>query len=118
VGNDKNTFIHAVEEMADLPNRLSPEPRSLTVIDHDGQKIPVSMHKHFCTESRDVSRQFVNFEPALIACGAQSFGRLGNAEVRVVDAKKCRDVILRIFSHAECDLCVKYMNIPKEYYLP
>ena len=118
VGNDKNTFIHAVEEMADVPNRLSSEPLSLTVIDHNGNAIPVSMHRHFCTETNDVSRYFVNFEPALVACGAQTLGKLGNAQVRVVDAKKCRDVILEILSQAERDLCISYLEIPKEYYLP
>jgi len=117
VGNDKNTFIHAVEEMADLPNRLSPEPLALTVIDHNGNAIPVSMHRHFCTETNDVSRYFVNFEPALTDCGAQTLGKLGNAEVRVVDAKKCRDVILGVLSRANRDLCTSYLEIPKEFYL-
>ena len=117
VGNDKNTFIHGVEEMADLPNRLSPEPVELTVIDHNGNSVPVLMHRHFCTEATDVSRYFVNFEPALVACGAQTLGKLGNAQVRVVDAKKCRDVILGILSRADRDLCTSYLEIPREYYL-
>ena len=113
----KATFIHAVEEMADVPNRLSEEPLELTVVDREGKEIPVPMHRHFCTESRDVSRQFVNFEPALIACGAQTLGKLGNAEVRVVDARKCREVILRILSRADHDLCISLEEIPEEYYL-
>lgn len=118
VGNDKNTFIHAVEEMGDVPNRLSEDPLELTVIDREGKEISVPMRRHFCTESSDVSRQFVNFEPALIACGAQTLGKLGNAEVRIVDARKCREVILRILSRADHDLCISFEEIPEEYYLP
>ena len=116
VGNDKNTFIHAVEEMADIPNRFTPEPLDLTVIDHGGASHAVTMHKHSCTETPDVSRYFVNFEEALIACGAQTVGRLGDAEVRIVDAARCRDVILRILSRADRDLCTSYLEIPKEFY--
>lgn len=64
----------------------------------------------------DVSKQFPNFEKALVEMGAQTFGRFGNAEVRIVDAAKCREILLRIFQHADRDLCIEKMEIPEEWY--
>ena len=44
------------------------------------------------------------------------FGTLGNAQVRIVDAAKCKKVLLDIFGKAEMDLCIEKMEIPEEYY--
>ncbi|MBP1573799.1 MAG: AAC(3) family N-acetyltransferase [Oscillospiraceae bacterium] len=116
VGNDKNTFIHSIDERADIPDRLG-EPYDTVLIDADGNEIKGVMRGHKCSRTNDVSKFYVNFEPALVSSGAQTFGKLGNAEVRVVDAKKCREVIMKILSRAKEDLCVSYTEIPKEYYM-
>lgn len=116
VGLDKNTFIHAVEEQAAIPDRLKPEAFEITVIDYDGKVIRHPYHRHFCSRSRDVSQQYVNFEKPLLHHGAMTFGKLGNAQVRIVEAKKCRDILLNIFSRTNQDLCIDKMDIPEEYY--
>lgn len=116
VGNDKNTFIHAVDEIADLPDRLKDTPFEVTVRAVDGTEHKHPFYSHFCSRTNDVSRQFVNFEPAFNELGVQSFGTLGNATVRVVDAAKCRDTVLKIYAHADRDVCVEPMEIPAEWY--
>ena len=124
VGNDKNTFIHTVDELYDIPDRLSSEPYTVTIRDYDGNETSHAYHGHHCSRTWDVSKQFVNFEPAFLACGVQTMGQLGNAVVRIVDAKKCRDTVLKIFKSADADptlvdkdLCVEYLDIPASYYL-
>lgn len=117
VGLDKNTFIHSVEEMANIPDRLKTEPYDITIVDAEGNRQTHPYHRHFCTRSRDVSQQYVNFEKPLLYHGAMTFGKLGNAEVRIVDAWKCRDVLLRIFSRADRDLCIEKMEIPEAFYM-
>ena len=114
---DKNTFIHAIDEVADLPDRLSPQAYDLTILDYDGNKITHSFRGHACSRTDDVSRQFVNFETPLLTCGVMKYGVFGNAQVRIVDARTCRDVILTIYSRAKVDLCVQMMEIPPELYL-
>ena len=116
VVHNRDTFIHAVEEMADVPDRLSPEPYEVFMHDHDGSVISHPFYPHKCSRSSDVSRQYINFEPALIACGAQQEGKLGNARVRIVDAEKCAEVVMRIISRADRDLCIEMMDIPEEWY--
>lgn len=116
VGLDRNTFIHAVEEIADVPDRLDPEPYEVVIRDGCGREIRHPFAGHHCSRSDDVSRQFVNFEKPLLELGAMHFGQLGNAKVRIVDARKCRDVILQILKNADRDLCIEKMEIPEAWY--
>lgn len=116
VGNDKNTFIHAVEEVADIPDRLQKEPWEVTIYDWYGNIYRHPYALHSCSRSDDVSRQFVNFEKPLTELGAQKIGRLGNADVRIVDAKMCKDILLKIYSRTNQDLCIEFMDIPEELY--
>ena len=116
VGNNRNTFIHAIDEMAGLPDRLDPEPFEITICDQDGNTHKNLYYRHFCSRCVDVSQHFVNFEKPLVELGAQTFGKLGNAEVRIVDAAMCRDIILKIYSRADRDLCLEPMDLPESLY--
>lgn len=116
VGHDRNTFIHAVEEYANVPDRIDPDPFPVTIYDYDG-----NVHSHFfaghrCSRTTDVSRQYVNFEKPLVELGVQKSGQLGNAEVRIVDARRCRDVIAAICRRTDVDLCIDFMEIPESLY--
>lgn len=116
VGHDKNTFIHSLDEAADLPDRLHPEPYEVTICGPGGQVFRHPFTGHFCSRSPDVSRQYVNFEKPLVELGAQKRGRLGNADVRIVDAALCRRIILSIYARADRDLCIQRQEIPEELY--
>ena len=116
VGLDKNTFIHAVEEMAEIPDRLQQEPYQVTILDESGRVIQHPYHRRYCSRCRDVSVQYTNFERPLLYHDAMKFGKLGNAQLRIVDAGKCADVLMDIFSKADRDLCIEKMEIPEEFY--
>lgn len=111
IGNERNTFIHAVDEIADIPNRIHPEPFDVTIYDHAGKEHHTLFAGHYCTEHPHVSDQFVNFDRAFTELGVWKEGRLGNAKVMVVDSVKCRDTVLRIYSRAEEDLCIRIMDL-------
>ena len=117
VGNSKNTFIHALDEEAKLPDRLG-QPYATTLIASSGQIFHGQMAPHFCSRCPDVSKYYTNFEEALTALGAQHFGRLGRAQVRVVDASACREIVLRIYGRADHDVCIAPEQIPEAWYLP
>lgn len=116
VGNEKNTFIHSIEEEFDIPDRMEREPYEMTAIDYDGSAYRGMFVSYECSRTSDVSKYFGNFEKPLVELGAQTMGQLGDATVRVVDARKCREILLKIFANAEEDLCVGHMEIPEEYY--
>lgn len=111
IGNERNTFIHAVDEVADIPNRIHPEPFDVTIFDHQGREHHTLFAGHYCTEHPHISEQFINFDRAFTELGVWKEGRLGNAKVMVVDSVKCRDTVLKIYSRAQEDLCIRIMDL-------
>lgn len=116
VGLDKNTFIHSVEEAAGIPDRIKSESYEVTILDQSGNAIRHPYYRHLCSRCRDVSVNYTNFEKPLLVHGAMVFGWLGDAQVRIVDARKCKEVLMNIFSRADRDLCIEIMEIPQEFY--
>lgn len=112
VGNDKNTFIHSIEERAQLKNRIG-QPYDVKIVDSEGSEKWVRNCPHYCSETNDVSQYFTNFDRPLTETGCQYFGKIGNATVRVVDAAKCRQLILNIFTKAETDIFLEHREIPE-----
>lgn len=115
VKHDRDTFIHSVDEYAGVENRLG-EPFEVTITDHDGQVLKRFFRPHKCSRTNDVSQFYVNFEKPLIELGAQSFGKLGNAEVRIVEAKKAREIITRMYSRADEAFFTEFRDIPETLY--
>ncbi len=112
VDHGRNTYIHAVDEIAELDDRLVDEPWTVTVKDYKGNE----MTRPFRNHGRTGSLNFNNFEKAFIYHGAQTDGRIGDAYTRVVDAAKCKEVLLRIYSRTTENLCMTPGDIPEKYW--
>lgn len=116
VTHNRNTFIHSVDERAELPDRIGTEPFDVTIIDHEGNATVHPMRPHRCSKTNDVSQFYVNFEKPLVELGAQTMGKFGNADVRIVDAKACREIVGRIYTRASEDIFCEFREIPEELY--
>ena len=118
VGHERNTYLHAVDERMDLPNRLRPEGFTVTITDWDGNTMhSPEFHPHF-VEGIPVgcSEYYPNYKRALEACGAVTYGTLGNALVYCCDARKMTDAVMRLWQHADRDLCIEELEIPEAWY--
>lgn len=93
VGHNKNTYLHCVEEMLNIPNRLSSEAYARTVIDKCGNKHTVFTRGHHAEGIGDVSANYVNFEPAFRYHGCIVDGVIGNAPVQMCSARKMKEVV-------------------------
>lgn len=111
VDHGRNTYIHVADEIAELDDRLVETPWNVTVKDYDGKII--TTHP-FRNHGRTGSLNFNRFEKAFIYNGVQTDGRIGDAYVRVVDAAKCRDVLLKIYSRSTENYCYLDQEIPEE----
>ena len=111
VGLNRNTYIHAVDEMLDLPDRLVP-PIPLTIIDQNGNRHETLYQKHGQTGSEN----FGVFQKPLEALGALTYGTLGNATVGVFHVKSGTTVLKKLWQAAEYDLCKQPQEIPITYY--
>ncbi len=111
VTHNRNTYIHAIDEMLELPNRLD-SPIPLISKDKDGNEYAVLFRRH----SGIGSTHFDNYGKPLEYLGAAKNAKLGNADVIVVDAVKCTEAIKFLWRKAEYDLAAERKEIPEEYY--
>lgn len=116
VDNTKNTFIHSTDERAALADRISQDTFEVHVTDWEGNTFHHPMRIHQCSRTEDISLFYGNFEKPMVELGIQTFGRLGDAQVRIVDAKACRELILKIYSRATEDIFPQHIELPKELY--
>lgn len=116
VKNDKNTFIHAIDERAQLPDRISEDFFQVTIVDRDGNAMKKPMHYHKCSKTEDISLFYGIFEKPMVKMGVQTFGRLGNAQVRIIDAMACRRLIMKIYERATEDIFAQHIELPESLY--
>lgn len=98
VGQDKNTFLHSVEEMLDTPNRLTREKVKRTIIHKDGKIEERQLFWFDDSEIDDVSVFFPKFEPAFRYHGAITDGRIGNARVQICNSRKMKETVELIYN--------------------
>lgn len=106
VNHSKNTYFHFVDELLDIPQRLSEYYLPLKIKKADGTIIDRPLKRHTNPYCDDISRNYVRYEIPLKEAGAVTYSTLGNAEVRVCDAVKCAEVVRGLWEKADRDLCV------------
>ncbi len=117
VGQERNTYLHAVDERLNIQNRLSAEPFTVTITDKSGKTITSPPFRcHHAVGTNDVSKQYPNYEKAFEYHRAMVYSKLGGAVVRCCDAEKITDVVRLLWKNTDHDLCISAEEIPQEYY--
>lgn len=99
VGQNRNTYLHGVEEYLDIPQRLAPQPQEITIRLPDGSSIKRVFRRHYNPYTNDVSQYYVKMEPAFRKGGALRDGQLGDAIVQICDAVGCREIMEKVYHH-------------------
>jgi aminoglycoside 3-N-acetyltransferase len=81
-----NTFIHAIDEYLQ-PEGMS-APYEITAVDYDGTKTV-----RIARNCQGPSAKYVGYQPYLEEAGALTYGKIGDAEAILCDAKKCFAVV-------------------------
>lgn len=103
VGHERNTFIHSVEEVLNVPNRLKDKPILLWVLMPDGSRKPVYMRRHYNAMQPHISDDFVKLEQAFYDTGAAVKVKFGDAECILCDACKVFEVTRHVLApNPEC----------------
>ena len=114
VGLNRNTYIHAIDEMIDLPERLT-EPIKISITDKNGNIHQASLRSHISENTG--SENFDNFRRPLEKLGALTYDTLGEATVGIFDTACGTDVIRMLWQRAEYHLCREKGEIPEKYYI-
>ena len=117
VGHNRNTYLHCVEEMLDVPNRLDTELRQVSIRHLSGEIEHRFSRGHCAKGIDDVSAQFQNYEPAFRYHGCIVDGYIGDAPTQLCSARKMKRVMELIFKRSGGEeLLARLDPIPTEYY--
>ncbi|MBQ8350480.1 MAG: AAC(3) family N-acetyltransferase [Clostridia bacterium] len=117
VGHNRNTYLHCVEEILDMPNRLAKEPLTVKVKLASGEIVTRKIRPHKTDFTSDVSLRFPKYETAFRYHGAIVDGFIGNAPAQACDARIMKEVMERILQNSEgADPLVDEKSIPQKWY--
>lgn len=91
VGQERNTYIHAVEEMLSVPFRLSENAVRTTIKLKNGEISERYIHHH--AGIPHISERYVKYEPAFRHFGIVKDGKIGNADAMLISARKIKEVV-------------------------
>lgn len=98
VGHERNTFIHSVEEVLNVPNRLTDKPVLFYVVMPDGHRKKVYMRRHYNPMQPHISEDFVKLEQAFFERGAAKRAVFGDAACILCDAGKIFEVTREVLA--------------------
>ena len=117
VAHNRNTYLHCVEEMLSIPNRLAAESGDVTVKLTSGEMIKYRLKAHKTDFIRDISLRFPKYETAFRYHGAITDGFIGNAPTQCCDARIMKEVVEKIFKKCEgIDPLVDEQAIPPKWF--
>jgi len=98
----RNTYIHAVEEMFDVPERFTEKTTKFHIVMPDESLKAVDMYRHDNAETvrrgEVISDNFDKMKEGYFNAGAAKRVKFGNAECILCDAKKLYEVTERLIA--------------------
>ena len=115
VTHARNTYIHSVEEVFDVPERLTAEPTVFQIVLPDGGRKEVSMYRHYNRKAPHISEHFDKLAPAFETLGATRKVKFGDAECILCDAKKIFEIYKKIIE-IELNCVIEREVIPENWW--
>lgn len=101
VGQERNTYLHCVGEMLDLPNRmLCNETMKTTVKRANGEIVERELEWYDQKTLGDVSTKFPKYGVAFRYHGCITDGFIGNAPTQLCNARRMKDTVELIFKNS------------------
>lgn len=115
----RNTYIHSVEEMFDIPNRFTDKTTRFHIVMPDGSQKIVDMNRHTQIKRvgyiEEISDNFDKMKEGYFNTGAAKSVQFGDAECILCDAKKLYEVTGKILEK-EMNCFIDREAIPSEWY--
>lgn len=99
VGHERNTFIHCVEELLNVPERFTKDPVHFEIVMPDGTRKPSYVHRHYNPLTDHISEAYTKLEQAFYDRNAAKKVSFGDASCILCDANKVYEVTKEILSN-------------------
>lgn len=86
-----NTFIHCIEEVNKISDRISSDTYKIKIIDSNGIESYTDMYGHHST-CNDVSENYIKLEKPFLELGAIHYGYFGDARCVIGNAQMMADI--------------------------
>ena len=116
VAHSRNTYLHCAEDMVGMPNRLTAEPRDVTIKLASGEIVRRKILTHRTDYTSDVSLRFTKYEMPFRYHGAIRDGFIGGAPTQACDARIMKETIELIFKNGGADPLTDEKPIPPMLY--
>ena len=117
VAHNRNTYLHCVEQLLGMSNRLSPQPRDVVIKRASGELVHRQIHTHYTDFTKDISLRFPQYETAFRYHGAITDGWIGNAPTQLCDARIMKDTMELILKNCgDVDPLADEKDIPPRWY--
>lgn len=137
VGHERNTYIHSVEEVLNVPNRLSDMPMELVIElqeeSNNSGKLPpynrddgwkkhtdnklcrkVYVRKHYNAQQPHISEDFVKLNQIFLDRGVVRKVKFGNADSLLCDAKWMFNIVRQVIApDPECIVTKDTLSMPE-----
>lgn len=115
VTHARNTFMHSVEEVLDVPERFTVKPAQFEIVMPD-QSIKTSyVYRHYNKTTPHISEKYDKLMQAFYDCNAAKKVVFGDAECILCDAKGIFEVMKRVLAH-EINCLIDRDEIKKEWW--
>lgn len=119
VAQNRNTYLHAVDEMLNVPNRMDAKPIATGVKKASGEIIHRELTLYYTDYTDDISYRFVKYETAFRYHRCITDGFIGNAPTQLCDAAKLKDTVALLYQNSNgMDPLAGEAPIPQKWYCP
>lgn len=115
VGHERNTYIHCVEELLHVPDRLTKEPTYFEIVMPDNQLKPSYMYRHYNSTTAHISESYTKLEQAFYEREAAKKTSFGDASCILCDANVVYEVTKDILSY-QINCLMELEAIPGEWW--
>ena len=117
VSHNRNTFLHCVDEMLNIPDRMTADTFAVTVKRPTGEIVERRVLGHHCSYTVDISLRFPLYETAFRYHHAITDGFVGNAPTQLCDAIGMKEVMEMIWERSgHEDVLHDEFPIPQKFY--
>lgn len=119
VGHERNTFIHCVDEILNVPNRFAKETRTVKIKKENGEVTKKEMRTHYAEGiGTSVSGKFPKLAKAFEDTNASKYGKVGNADAVLCSAVKVKETLEKIYSRTKgVEILDDSFEIKEEHYI-
>ena len=115
VNHSRNTYLHCVEEILQVPDRFTPSPVQFQIVMPDGSLKTSHVYRHYNPKTAHISLSYNKLQQAFYDIKAAKQVKFGDALSILCDANKLFETTKQILSH-NLNSIIELEQIPSDWW--